>query len=268
MKGNKIDDLFREGLASHKTVPPLAAWDKIESQLPKKSKKGVYFWLSVAASIVLILSFGWMAIQNSPNENGSIEESLASEIDTPEKSITEETDSPDVQKIDIEKTPELDKVDLVAENPTPVRVKKDAKQHGFKLSEKSTAPVKNKNLYAEVKGSPDTNEIIEIHPIRVDIKSAPRFFIAEQMSQNNFMKDFTVDIESYMSSYQILTGEPTKRKRFSLISGIVTVAKNVNSSKLSLSEMRKSKNDFFNNDLKYGSKEGDPEGSDDDLDEK
>ena len=64
-----------------------------------------------------------------------------------------------------------------------------------------------------------------------------------------------------------MIGEPQKKKKFSLLSGIVTVAKGVNSGKLALSEMRKSKNDFFNNDLKYGSKEGE-EDLDDDLDEK
>jgi len=47
----------------------------------------------------------------------------------------------------------------------------------------------------------------------------------------------------------------------------VSVAKGVNGGKLALSEIRKSKNNFFTNDLKYGSSEGEDEDLEDNLDE-
>ena len=43
------------------------------------------------------------------------------------------------------------------------------------------------------------------------------------------------------------------KKKFSLMSGIVSVAKGVNEGTKALSEMRKSKIEFVNSELKYGS---------------
>ena len=40
-----------------------------------------------------------------------------------------------------------------------------------------------------------------------------------------------------------------------MISGIISIAKNVNKRKLGFSEMRAAKNEFVSNDLKYGGQE-------------
>lgn len=265
MKGNKIDDLFRTGLESHKTPPPSTAWDKIESQLPKESKKGIYFWFSLAASIILIFTFGWIMIQKDQGTQESSEDVLASQKATIKK--VEPKKEKDLQdQIKIVPPSELKQQDLVAKKTSPVRIKK-AHAPKFKMPSVPVEAVKNANLAVTDRASLPV-ELVNITLIKVDIKSVPRFFIAEQMSQNAFMKDLSVDLESYLNSYQALVAEPSKRRRFSLLNGIVTVAKGVNNSKIALSEMRKSKNDFFNNDLKYGSKEGDPEEIEDDLNQK
>jgi hypothetical protein len=53
-----IDKLFREKLAAHSLEAPPMAWEKIESNLPKKSAS--FLWLKIAASLVLLITAGML----------------------------------------------------------------------------------------------------------------------------------------------------------------------------------------------------------------
>lgn len=263
MKDNNIDDLFRNGLGSHRITPPSTAWDKVESQLPTKSKKGVYFWVSIAASIILVLSFGWIILSDSETQQPDVENFQAKEDAT-------QVGTP--RTVDPEKTPALIEAtipnkQLVAQAPvkdsTPApknTIASDVSKTSMSTQiDKLQANAEVKDELLEEKASLELNVL--------NTKALPIFYSAQEMSNNSLEIDLSVALESYISGYQILTLEPTKKKKFSLLSGIVNVAKGVNSGKLALSEMRKSKNDFFINDLKYGSKEGEPEETKGDIDE-
>lgn len=258
MKGNNIDDLFRNGLGSHKITPPSDAWSKIESQLPKKSKKGVYFWLSIAASIILVFTFGWIILSNS-QESQSVDNTLQAKQD-----VTLENNSPAA-------IPVIEPENIASITPNKqLVVQAPAKVATPEISEApSTSAVEEIGKLQANNSSKEEfleeEQIIEL--IKIDIKTLPSFYVSQEMSYDSFDRDISINLEAYISSYQILTLEPTKKKKFSLLSGIVNVAKGVNSGKLALSEIRKSKNDFFNKDLKYGSKEGEPEETKQDLDE-
>lgn len=262
MKGNNIDDLFRNGLGSHKITPPSAAWDKIESQLPAKKKKGVYFWISIAASIILVFTFGWIILSDSQSQQTVDQNLQANQEDIPIEDSSQST--PELKQPNTIKSTIPDQ-QLVAKVPAKVSTP------SIKVPTATTniRVVEDMNkLQADVDsndGLIDKRQIIEI--ITHDTKPLPSFYNAKDMSFDAYAMDISISLESYISSYQILTLDPTKKKRFSLLSGIVNVAKGVNSGKLALSEMRKSKNDFFNNDLKYGSKEGEPEETKGDIDE-
>lgn len=267
MKDNKIDDLFRKGLASHKISAPSNAWDKIESQLPKQSKKGIYFWISIAASLALVFTFGWIMISNSNSEE-LLNESLSNntvEVEKEDASPSQET--PKTSPSDIVTPEEINGENLVAESTS-------GKDKQEQIANRNITPSITVNpqilqLNAQIEESVQevtTLEIKEIELIKIDQRFAPRFEIIESIAQNNFMIDFSVDLEAYLNSPQNTSELPGKRKRFSLLSGIVSVAKGVNGGKLALSEIRKSKNNFFTNDLKYGSSEGEDEDLDGDLD--
>lgn len=60
MTRHKIDDLFEQKLAGSEFTPSTAAWSKLESQLAQKKKKGFFFYMSIAASVALVLTFGWL----------------------------------------------------------------------------------------------------------------------------------------------------------------------------------------------------------------
>jgi len=265
MKGNKTDDLFRNGLGSHKITPPSAAWDKIESQLPRKSKKGIYFWMSIAASILLILTFGWLIISNNQDDTSSNSEVQANietvtpeppKVKTPAALINKE--APTQQLVaDNTATNHSPKTDIKKTQPATTPILVDLPQSNKLQASNDDVVVDKINLV----------QPIVIQFIKLDMSTHP-VFMAGTSNNEVLSIDITVNLNSYINSYEIMTGESSKRKRFSLLSGIVNVAKGVNSSKLAFSEMRKSKNDFFNNDLKYGSKEAEPEDIDQDLNEK
>ncbi len=56
----KFDGFFRQKLSNHEEKPSLLAWEKLESQLPKK-KTGLYFpSMRIAASILLLIGLGYL----------------------------------------------------------------------------------------------------------------------------------------------------------------------------------------------------------------
>ncbi|MBW3467234.1 hypothetical protein [Arthrospiribacter ruber] len=53
-----FDQFFKEKLEKHQEKPSALAWERLESQLPKKEKSGFYPFMSIAAAIVLLLAAG------------------------------------------------------------------------------------------------------------------------------------------------------------------------------------------------------------------
>ncbi len=266
MKDDKIDDLFRKGLASHKISAPSNAWDKIENELSKQSKKGIYFWISIAAAITLVFTVSWSLLSNA-NSDDLLNENLSN--------ITVETEKKDANPL--KETPKASLPDMITHEDgvakNLVAKSTSGKDKQEQIANRNITPSITVNpqilqLNAQIEESVQevtTLALKEIELIKIDQRFAPRFEIIESIAQNNFMIDFSVDLEAYLNSPQITPELPGKRKRFSLLSGIVSVAKGVNGGKLALSEIRKSKNNFFTNDLKYGSSEGEDEDLEDDL---
>jgi len=67
MTKHKTDDLFKQKLAGSEFAPSPAAWSKLESQLAHKKRKGIIFWMSTAASVALLLTFGWLIFISQNN---------------------------------------------------------------------------------------------------------------------------------------------------------------------------------------------------------
>jgi hypothetical protein len=60
---NEFDRLFREGLVDAEVTPSASVWDRIEPQIPGKSKRrSAYYW-SAAATVLLGLTAGLLFIQ-------------------------------------------------------------------------------------------------------------------------------------------------------------------------------------------------------------
>jgi len=246
MKGNNIDELFRNGLESHKITAPESAWGKLEAQLPQKNKKGAYFWLSIAASIVLLATIGWLAFNNQNSLEGINKEVLSNkpaQIDEPGKSQNAQQPEEIIPSEEAQEKEELVEPvqDKVSSMPRLV-AQRDLKK-----------PADLTDQVQEAIESASDNFSLKIEMIRPST-------LKPQVLVSNFSHlRFSVNSQALMDGILLTEDEframeQEGKKKFGFLNSIVSVAKSVNNGTKALSEMRKSKNEFVTNDLKYGAK--------------
>lgn len=258
MKDNKIDDLFRQKLGHQKLMPPPSAWAAVEQTLPKK-KKGIYFWVSMAASILLICTLGWVVLRGdgatTPNNQG----------------LSASNDQGKINKDN------LGREDLEAnennndQNKTTI-LKQDIEEPAPKQLVATSDKKKIKRPFKNLTTNNITSETPEPALTERELLIIPPLNLTENLSVSTTIKDFDFDMVMplVLSDYYIVYNEELKlapkKKRFRVLNGIMSIAKEVNNSKLSFSELRNRKNNFVNDDLKYGTK-AEEETEDDSEDE-
>ncbi|WP_425637985.1 hypothetical protein ACPUEN_01045 [Algoriphagus yeomjeoni] len=83
---NNLDQFFKEKLENHTERPSKLAWERLESQLPQKSKSYKGIWWAAAASLTLLFTVGYLVLREG---DVSIEKSMLADntteevIDTP-----------------------------------------------------------------------------------------------------------------------------------------------------------------------------------------
>lgn len=238
MKGNQIDDLFRQKLAHQKLNPPPAAWSTLEQHLPTRKKKVGYLLMGIAASLLLIFTAGWLLTgQNAdiiaPQTQAQVEESkTVGAFLKAEKTVT-------VEKSGEAKQKQMAKPALAS----PVaRNKKDTpKFTGQKTKDKFP-----------VAQSPIRPSIAGIQPIATNQRQA------SLMSANlNFDMVMPMDLSAYYATQNEDFKLARRKKKFRVINSIISIAGEVDLSKLSFSELRKAKNNFVEDGLKYGNRPDD-----------
>lgn len=257
MKGNRIDELFRNGLESHKSEVPAGAWSKIEESLPQKSKKGVYFWLSIAASMILLATLGWLAFNNQQSDSPVQPNVLSENKSEPIESVSPKADTnlqasaPEEKKeeqVDIIQPVEDLKVGL----PSLVAEEKNEAYNDI-----------NQEVKQVLASSSEERAQLKIETIS-PLSLKPQLLITDIRSHKAM-----INTEAFMQNL-VLTEEEFNaletegKRKFGFINSIVSVARGVNNGTKALSEIRKSKNEFVTNDLKYGTKtDATTEGSED-----
>ena len=259
MKGNEIDDLFRQKLSHQKLAPPPGAWEAVEQNLPKKKNKVIYYWLSAAASIALIFTIGWHMSQT--NDTTTADSPLANQT-TPTKTdqVAEKTPAPAKAET---VQPQQDVI-IPAETVVPQQETLVA------ANTQEEMPAQ----FAPVEGSielttPDlpeiaAQEIFNIEPIdlhkTVELKSLAGAFDYSMLMPMELVTPSVIDAEGMDMG--------RKKKKFRVLNGIISIAKGVNSGKLGISGLRNAKNNFVNDELKYGSKseQEEEQSSEEDID--
>lgn len=216
-----IDDLFREGLASRKITPSPQAWDSIQGNLNqgKAGGKRIYFLTAVAASVCLLCAATWTYVKTDSSDS---QDTITNQV----ASIDKKTSI----GIELEQTPEF-KLDLPSNSnssqPVYIAQTSQTEVQSLELSE-TNIPERNEVILQSL----DKNiSLASIDPI---IAKKPYF-----------------NLPNYISSPEIV--EKPRGMRFNIIKSVVSMAKGVNDGKKAISEMRKSKIEFINEDLKYGS---------------
>lgn len=70
-KINPLDALFKEKLIDHQVVPSIEAWQKIEANLPAKSRSLYIYWWASAASIAGVWIAIYLLTSNPPPPTGN-----------------------------------------------------------------------------------------------------------------------------------------------------------------------------------------------------
>lgn len=245
MKGNRIDELFRNKLDHHRSEAPIGAWDKIEAGLPQKKKKGAYFWLSIAASVCLIAVTTWL-LWNPTDATQQAPELAEKPQELPQKEIQEE--APANEEIVSPKEETIELISPKVQEPAQLVAEANNDQATNELEASLTASVPEPN-FANV-------DLIEPEALRARLwlKRPPRVLQVKIDTQ-------TLVQSSLLSKSEFEQRQEAKSKGFGLLDGIIAVAKGVNSGVKALSEIRQSKNEFVSSDLKYGDEDEDVEDS-------
>ncbi|GAB5523237.1 MAG: hypothetical protein Roseis2KO_11090 [Roseivirga sp.] len=261
MKDNKIDELFRQKLSHQKLTPPPSAWAAVEQNLPGEKKKGIYFWISVAAGLLLICTLGWVMLSGEQTRTIP-DQTTASTEQQPELIKENQTGSQAmVASNDEAKAEQSDMLKDEIREPSQTQMVASTD----KRKESNTTP----NIVAAENNTPinDAEQLISKREILIisPIKLKDHLTINSLAREIEFDMIMPLTLTDYHIPYSEDLKPIQKKKKFRVLNGIISIAKEVNSSKLSLSELRNAKNNFITDDLKYGTKTD--EGVDDDSEE-
>ncbi|TVP48802.1 MAG: hypothetical protein EA341_10375 [Mongoliibacter sp.] len=177
-----FDQYFREKLESHQEKPSSLAWERLESQLPKKKKAGFYPLLRIAAAIVLLLSAGIVLLkwsgddQDTPQQVAELttlkEEGISKNQENDESVISETSPN---QKEDNSET-------VTAKEPKPDVIQKQPIRP-------TTTPFKDPALgktMAEAIAPREENKIVEMELPEITL---PELKITEAVAMNQAVEE-------------------------------------------------------------------------------
>lgn len=259
MKDNKIDDLFRQKLGHQKLTPPPSAWAAVEQNLPGEKKRGIYFWISVAASLLLICTLGWLVLTGE-NTSTTPDKTVAS---TEKQPSLIENPAPAKESLVAGKETDTEKPGILKDgikepSYTQLKASVDKKNQNSSNTGNKAAETGTSIVAANESEATDRREVVSISLIKLE----DHLSINSLAGELEFDMIMPITLTDYYIPYSEDLRPIPKKKKFRVLNGIISIAKEVNSSKLSLSELRNAKNNFVTDDLKYGTKTD--EGVDDD----
>ncbi|KGL63325.1 hypothetical protein [Polaribacter sp. Hel1_85] len=149
MKTNKLDNSIKEKLQNRTFEPSASAWERLSTQLdeePKQKKRGWFFYIGAAASILLLVAIGTQFLSSNKEEITPNVIIVDNPIDT--NTIDKKIEQ-FINEIPVEKV--LVKSKKVEEKQ---RVEREIAKNGIIKKSKSVIPTKeesqkNKNRYKE-----------------------------------------------------------------------------------------------------------------------
>ncbi|PZX55554.1 hypothetical protein [Algoriphagus chordae] len=156
---NNLDQFFKEKLENHTEKPSALAWERLESQLPQKSKSNKGIWWAAAASLTILFTIGYLVLKEG---NIAVEQPMLADnsteelIDTPTPTETNSAEVTEESPIETENSQTPEELNT---KPT-ITTTKPANPSTTQKS-KSTAP---QNLVAmnEVKEEPKQEEPVQV----------------------------------------------------------------------------------------------------------
>lgn len=166
---NNLDQFFKEKLENHTEKPSKLAWERLESQLPQKSKSYKGIWWAAAASLTIFFTVGYLVLREG---NMSVEKPMLADNATEEVSDTPTQTEIATPKETEETQNEIENQQATEELNTKPTTTKKSKSKPADTSSK-TQQTSPQNLVAtnEVKAEPkqESFEKVEAPTIEVEI---------------------------------------------------------------------------------------------------
>ncbi|WP_439489649.1 hypothetical protein [Algoriphagus sp.] len=166
---NNLDQFFKEKLVNHTEKPSALAWERLESQLPQKSKSHKGIWWAAAASLTILFTVGYLVLKEG---DVSVEKPILADNRTEElsesPSKTETTPAKESEITVNEAENQQEAEELKTKPTTTAPVAKPAAPTSKPQKSQVTTP---QNLVAmnEVKEDPkqETSEKVDVPKIEV-----------------------------------------------------------------------------------------------------
>jgi len=146
-ENTNLDQFFKEKLVQDSIKPSKLAWDRLESQLPKKEKtKTPFMWWAVAAAVVIMFSVSYLTLRDEVTEQNPtlLAEENQDSPEISEQNSTELTLESTFENQN-EETPKSTVEENVISEPVKVEKKKIIEKPNSKQSQKLIAQVENQS---------------------------------------------------------------------------------------------------------------------------
>lgn len=157
MKTNKLDKIIKEKFENRTFTPSTSAWERLSVQLdeqPKEKKRGLFFYISIAASILLLVSIGFQIFTTDDNKAIPIKEEIV--ISPLEKEFIKEKIDKVFEEVPVEEV--IVKKNEIKPKETSMIPTKVAKRESFTTKKILIEPISNNDkIIAKV----DKKEILK-----------------------------------------------------------------------------------------------------------
>tara|TARA_R110002072_G_scaffold299920_1_gene476206 strand:+ start:156940 stop:157740 length:801 start_codon:yes stop_codon:yes gene_type:complete len=168
---NNLDQFFKEKLENHTERPSALAWERLESQLPQKSKSHKGIWWAAAASLTILFTVGYLVLREGDVSvekpmlaDNTTEEAIVKPIQT-EISIPQETEK---EQIEIENQQAAEELKT---KPTTTPAKTKPVDSSSKVQKSQAASPQSLIAMTEKKEEPKQEKVQKVEAPIIEVES-------------------------------------------------------------------------------------------------
>ncbi len=257
MSDKDLDNLFKNKLEDFGKVPASNLWNKIDEQIERPHKKKAWLYLSIAASLLLLLTFTFVII----NQTNEIPTQIA-KVDQPVIKDNIKHKTPEQKNsVDTTKTQQnVEEIPVKNKNNTNSKPKAN-KSKSPKLSnpmniQPSIAKHNPTKKLVDSAAIPQQEVVIDVHSLDniANNTTADATIKAPSASDNKDTrkgKTLEFDISQFEAQKTVIAAN-TDDNKDSKLKRIIKIAKDIKEGESGLGDIREAKNELFAFNLKKG----------------
>ncbi len=261
MSNKELDNLFKNKLEDFEKSPASSLWDRIDEKLEPPKKRSPWLFLSIAASLLLLISFSYLFLKNDDIQNDNQQEiasnntaSSDSTIDAvkPEEPIEEasKTEQVTVKSNSKEQTEEQkvkeQKSKVQPEQKQVIQLPSNNELTAFneiKTSENKVEKLENNDDVTLLKEEElTTNSSVIAQNSTTDATNDES--LASEVKNNKGGQTLVFDISQFENSKTTVAATETDKKESKLLQ-IFNKAKDIKQGESGLGEIRAAKNNLL-----------------------